>query len=229
MMNSFLINTTFLNTVSKLRKHFDNIQVSEIRITLEYYNKEGQNVDIFFGEDITTILIKKARLSLLLEDIRIKDISNRLLKEIVGDKWEDRVVYIRDKIQKSYLDQISLLEYYYFLDEYLEVRGEHLEERRWSRNSRCFIKEKFSEEAFKYVWKSAMRVYKLYKVRGVHNLLTVQHTTTNTLKKLLINDYSLLLLEEHKVYEEELSMFLGLFTPFAETQFCLISFTEAQI
>ncbi|CAG8784548.1 25779_t:CDS:2, partial [Gigaspora rosea] len=93
-MNSFLINSTFLNTVSKLRKHFDNTQVSEIRITsttIECYNKDGQN------------------------DIRIKDISDRPLKEIVEDKWEDRVVYIRNKIRKSYLDQISFLEYYYFL------------------------------------------------------------------------------------------------------------------
>ncbi|RIB07975.1 hypothetical protein C2G38_2212888 [Gigaspora rosea] len=152
----------------------------------------------------------------------IKDISDRPLKEIVEDKWEDRVVYIRNKIRKSYLDQISLLEYYYFL-------GEHLEEKRWSRNSRCFIKEKFSKEAFKYVWKSAKKVYKLYKTQGVHNLLTVQHTTTNTLNKLSVNDYSLLLSEAHKVREEELNMFLDLFTPFAEAQASLISFAEAQV
>ncbi|RIB11006.1 hypothetical protein C2G38_2204625 [Gigaspora rosea] len=165
-MNSFLINSTFLNTVSKLRKHFDNTQVSEIRITsttIECYNKDGQN------------------------DIRIKDVSDRPLKEIVRDKWEDRVVYIRNKIQK------------------------------------------FPEEVFKYVWKSAKRVYKLYKTRGVHNLLTVQHTTTNTLNKLSVNDYSLLLSEAHKVREEELNMFLGLFTPFAEAQASLISFAEAQV
>ncbi|CAG8778492.1 8949_t:CDS:1, partial [Gigaspora rosea] len=105
---------------------------------------------------------------------------------------------------------------------------EHLEERRWSGNSRCFIKEKFSEEAFKYVWKSAKRVYKLYKTRGVHNLLTVQYTTTNTLNKLSVNDYLLLLSEAHKVCEEELNMFLGLFTPFAKAQASLISFAEAQ-
>ncbi|CAG8836845.1 31717_t:CDS:2, partial [Gigaspora margarita] len=98
------------------------------------------------------------------------------------DKWEDRVVYIRDKICKSHLNQITLLEYYYFL-------GEHLEER---------------------------RVYELYKVRGVHNILTVQHTTANTLNKLSVDDYSLLLSEAHKVREEELNMFLDLFTPFAE-------------
>ncbi|CAG8653704.1 19127_t:CDS:2 [Dentiscutata erythropus] len=93
MMNSFLINTTFLNTVSKLRKHFDNTQVSEIRITpttIKCYNKEGQNVDIFFGKDITTIPMKKARLPLLLEDIRIKNISDYLLKEIVGEYLEVR-------------------------------------------------------------------------------------------------------------------------------------------
>ncbi|CAG8852641.1 14572_t:CDS:2, partial [Gigaspora margarita] len=69
---------------------------------------------------------------------------------------ENRVVYIRDKTHKSHLNQITLLEYYYFL-------GEHLEERRWNRNSQCFIKEKFTEEAFKYAWKSAKRVYELYK------------------------------------------------------------------
>ncbi|CAG8855592.1 46240_t:CDS:2, partial [Gigaspora margarita] len=101
MMNSFLINTAFLNTVSKLRKHFDNTQVFEIRITpttIECYNKEDQN------------------------DIRIKNISDHPLKEIVEDKWEDRVVYIRDKIRKSHLNQITLLEYYYFLGEHLEDR-----------------------------------------------------------------------------------------------------------
>ncbi|CAG8857165.1 11873_t:CDS:1, partial [Gigaspora margarita] len=91
---------------------------SEIRITpttIEYYNKKGQNVDILFGEDITTIPIKKAWLPLLLEDIRIKNIPDHPLKEIVGDKWKDRIVYIRDKICKSHLNQITLLEYYYFL------------------------------------------------------------------------------------------------------------------
>ncbi|CAG8740700.1 23694_t:CDS:2 [Gigaspora margarita] len=63
--------------------------VSEICVTpttIECYNKEDQNVDIFFGEDITTIPMKKAQLPLLLEDIRIKDISDCPLKEIVGDK-----------------------------------------------------------------------------------------------------------------------------------------------
>ncbi|CAG8824907.1 34746_t:CDS:2 [Gigaspora margarita] len=99
--------------------------IFKIRITpttIECYNKEGQNVDILFGEDITTIPMKKAQLALLLEDIRIKDISDHPLTEIVGDKWEielyehleDRVMYIQDKIYKSHFNQISLLEYYYF-------------------------------------------------------------------------------------------------------------------
>ncbi|RIB20101.1 hypothetical protein C2G38_2180127 [Gigaspora rosea] len=135
MINSFLINTAFLNAVSKLRKHFDNTQVSEIHITpttIECYNKEGQNVDILFGEDITTIPIKKAQLPLLLEDIRIKNIPNHPLKEIVGDK-----------------------------------SCEHSEKRRWNRNSRHFIKEKFTEKAFKYlsVNNYSLLLLKAHKVR----------------------------------------------------------------
>ncbi|CAG8852294.1 6554_t:CDS:1, partial [Racocetra persica] len=137
---------------------------------------------------ITTISLEQARMSLYLNDLKRIDISTRSLEEVHGETWEDQVIYIRDKMCQNRLDQVSLLQYYYLLGEWLEAQF-------WSSAARTFIRINFSISAYRYTWKAASRIYQLYYTRGTHNLLTVQNIIANALLRLSDKNFKALVEE----------------------------------
>ncbi|CAG8828679.1 34671_t:CDS:2, partial [Racocetra persica] len=160
----------FIKTIFQLRKQIKDTLVTEIRITNDTiicYNHEGEPVLFEFSQEITTISLEQARMSLYLNDLKKIDIPTRSLEEVYGETWEDQVIYIRDKMRQNRLDQVSLLQCYYLLGE-------------------C---------AYRYIWKAASRVYQLYHTRGTHNLLTVQNITTNALLRLSDENFKVLVEE----------------------------------
>ena len=116
----FSITSKFLKNVTQLRKQIKNSLVTEIRITnnsISCYNHEGEPVTFVFAQDITNKPMEEARISLYLSDLNRIDIPLRVLEEVYGKTWDDQIVYIRDKLRENRLDQISLLQFYYYLEE----------------------------------------------------------------------------------------------------------------
>ncbi|CAG8710690.1 19910_t:CDS:1 [Racocetra fulgida] len=107
------------------------------------YNNEGDPVSFVFSEDITTIPLEQARMSLYLDDLKRTDLPTRFLEEVHGETWKDQVTYIGDKMRQNRLDQISLLQYYYLL-------GERLEAQFWSSAAKKFIQINFFVSTYRY-------------------------------------------------------------------------------
>ncbi|CAG8827105.1 16192_t:CDS:2, partial [Racocetra persica] len=122
---------------------------TEIRITndtIMCYNREGEPILFEFSQEITTISLEQARMSLYLNNLKRIDIPTRSLEEV------------------------SLLQCYYLLGEWLEAQfGVQLLE--------------------------PSRVYQLYHTRGTHNLLTVQNITANALLRLSDENFKALIEE----------------------------------
>ncbi|CAG8806378.1 8915_t:CDS:2, partial [Racocetra fulgida] len=157
-MTLFLVTSKFIKNIFQLCKQIKDIFVTEIQIidnTIMCYNNEGDPVFFVFSEDITTILLEQARMSLYLDDLKRTDLPTRSLEEVHGKIWEDQVTYIRDKMRQNRLDQISLLQYYYLLGEWLEAQF-------WSSAAKKFIQINFSVSTYRYTWKAALRAYQLY-------------------------------------------------------------------
>ncbi|CAG8576567.1 5631_t:CDS:1 [Ambispora leptoticha] len=204
-MSFFLVTSKFIKTVFQLRKQIKDTLVTEIRITndtIMCYNREGEPVLFEFSQEITTISLEQARMSLYLNDLKRTDIPTRSLEEVHGETWEDQVIYIRDKMRQNRLDQVSLLQYYYLL-------GERLEAQFWSPAARMFIRINFSISAYHYTWKAASRVYQLYHTRGTHNLLTVQNITANALLRLSDKNFKALVEEARLFKAAEVDYILG--------------------
>ncbi|CAG8831660.1 5499_t:CDS:1 [Gigaspora margarita] len=200
----FLITSKFLKNVTQLRKQIKNSLVTEIRITnnsISCYNHEGEPVTFAFAQDITIKPMEEARISLYLSNLNRIDIPSQVLEEVYGKTWDDQIVYIRDKLRENRLDQISLLQFYYFL-------GERLEEKSWSPEAKEFIKIKFSTRTYRYVWKAAKHTYQLYYARGVHNLLLVQNITAGALTKLSKENFDALVNEAQFIRKIEMATIL---------------------
>ncbi|CAG8777276.1 32499_t:CDS:2 [Gigaspora margarita] len=73
------------------------------------YDHEGKPVFFLFSQDITTNLLEDAWMSLPFEEVN-------------GKIWEDQITDIRNKMHQSWLDQVSLLQYYYLLEEWLKAQ-----------------------------------------------------------------------------------------------------------
>ncbi|CAG8657320.1 11952_t:CDS:2, partial [Cetraspora pellucida] len=74
----------FIKTIFQLRKQIKDTLVTEIRITndtIMYYNHEDEPVLFEFSQEITTISLEQARMSLYLNDLKRIDIPTRSLEE----------------------------------------------------------------------------------------------------------------------------------------------------
>ncbi|CAG8544296.1 11797_t:CDS:1, partial [Scutellospora calospora] len=85
-------------------------------------NHEGEPVNLLFAEKITVNPLEEARLSLYKENLKRTDVPIRPFEELQGETWEEQVLSIKDKMCKNRLDQISLLQSYYILEERLNER-----------------------------------------------------------------------------------------------------------
>ncbi|KAF0332939.1 hypothetical protein F8M41_018211 [Gigaspora margarita] len=132
----FLIISKFLKNITQLRKQIKESLVIKIRITnnsILCYNHERESVTFAFAQDITIKPMEEAQMSLYLSDLNRIDIPIRVLEKVYDETWDDQIVYIQDKLRENRLDQISLLQFYYFL-------GERLEEKSWSPEPKNLLK-----------------------------------------------------------------------------------------
>ncbi|CAG8713658.1 7284_t:CDS:2 [Racocetra persica] len=183
---AFLVTPKFIKNVFQLRKQIKDTLVIKIRITndtIMCYDHEGEPVSLILSEDLTTIPLEQVRMSLYLDDLKRTDISTR------------------NKMHQNRLDQVSLLQYYYLLGEWLEAQF-------WSSAAKKIIQINFSTSAYRYTWKAALRVYQLYHARGTHNLLTVQNITANALLRLSEENFKTLVEEARLIRAAEVDYIL---------------------
>ncbi|CAG8493355.1 6561_t:CDS:2 [Racocetra fulgida] len=67
-------------------------------------------------------------------------------------------------MHQNRLDQVSLLQYYYLLGEWLKAQF-------WSSATKKIIQINFSTSAYRYTWKAALRKYQLYHAREEAQLI----------------------------------------------------------
>ncbi|CAG8776935.1 27514_t:CDS:2, partial [Racocetra persica] len=94
------------------------------------------------------------------------------------------------------LDPVTLLQYYYQLGERMAVYN-------WNSYVREEMKDQFTSGKYRNALRTARRVYTLYNIRGVHNLLVTQHLSANILHAMNKANFNTLCEEAKKGLEKE--------------------------
>ncbi|CAG8712859.1 2469_t:CDS:2, partial [Racocetra fulgida] len=92
--------------------------------------------------------------------------------------------------------------YHYYL-------GISLEAHFWNEGARKEVRKHFRPRKYHEIWKTTYRVYQLYSIRGLGNLLSSQHITPFVLFRMYDEDFSMLLEEARSIRNSEIDDLLG--------------------
>ncbi|CAG8648929.1 17394_t:CDS:1, partial [Racocetra fulgida] len=136
---------------------------------------------------------------LYVQDLHKRGDSHKRLDPIEGENWGQQMDYLCIRLQLCRLDRVTLLQHYYQLGERMAIYN-------WNTYARQEMKDRFTSGKYKKAVRTARRIYALYKIRGVHNLLVSDYISAHAILVMTKENFELLLEEATKGRDEEMEL-----------------------